>query len=386
MDFLELVETINAENASTEKLISGDGRSVRGLKKSDPTYKARLAEAAQFVADVANGRRRIHQLQEAMTTSDFPLLFGDIIDRQILGSYLEWDPTWAQIARRATVSDFRQVKRFAVDGGEGALSGVNEQQEYPAAALSDTKYQYSVSKYGRRLPFSWESFVNDDLDALRTAPARLGKAARMTEEKFATGLYAGTSGPNSTFFASGNNNIVTSNPTLTVAGLQTAFTVLRKQKDADGNPIYHGRVKLVVPPALEVTAQNILNASEIWVAAGSGASSTDQVHAANWVRSLVDLVVNPWLPIISTSNGDTSWYLFGEPSLGRPALEMGFLRGHDTPEVFMKSPNAMRVGGGIVGAEDGDFETDSIEYKVRHVLGGVLLDPKAAVASNGTGS
>jgi len=35
---------------------------------------------------------------------------------------------------------------------------------------------------------------------------------------------------------------------------------------------------------------------------------------------------------------------------------------------------------------EGDFETDGIDYKVRHFLGGSLLDPVCAVASNGSGS
>lgn len=388
MEFLELLDDIKAEEADVRRIFAtDDGKGIRGMSRRDPRYMANLAEAATFIADVTEGRRSVVSLQEAMTTSDFPILFGDILDRQLLGSYLEWAPVWATIARRATVRDFRTVNRFAVDGGEGVLSAVNEEEEYGAAALADSKYTYAVKKYGRRLPFSWESFVNDDLDGLKTAPIRLGKAARMTEERFATTLYAASTGPNGTFFAAGNKNIVTSgtlNPPLSVAALQAAFTVIRSQVDADGNPIFHGRVKLVVPPALQVTAQNILNATQIRVASGSGSATTDQLYAANWMNDLCELVVNPWLPVISTTNGNTSWYLFGEPGLGRPALEMGFLRGHDTPEVFMKSPNAIRLGGGIIGAEDGDFESDSVEYKVRHVMGGVLLDPKAAFASNGT--
>jgi hypothetical protein len=64
-------------------------------------------------------------------------------------------------------------------------------------------------------------------------------------------------------------------------------------------------------------------------------------------------------------------------------MEVGFLRGHDTPELFMKSPNSIRVGGGVVGAEDGSFETDGVDYKVRHVVGGTLMEPKAAYASKG---
>jgi hypothetical protein len=35
---------------------------------------------------------------------------------------------------------------------------------------------------------------------------------------------------------------------------------------------------------------------------------------------------------------------------------------------------------------EGDFETDAIHYKVRHVFGGVTLDPIMSVYSNGSGS
>ncbi len=63
-----------------------------------------------------------------------------------------------------------------------------------------------------------------------------------------------------------------------------------------------------------------------------------------------------------------------------------FLRGHEEPELFIKEPNARRVGGGPVDPMDGNFENDSIDYKVRHVLGVSRIDPKATVASNGSGS
>jgi hypothetical protein len=94
-------------------------------------------------------------------------------------------------------------------------------------------------------------------------------------------------------------------------------------------------------------------------------------------------VVNPWLPIVDTTKGTTAWYLFADPGIGRPAMEVGFLIGHDSPELFMKAPNAIRIGGGVVGAEDGSFETDGVDYKVRHVFGGTLMDPKGAFANTG---
>lgn len=388
MEFLELLESVRAEEASVQRMFNADdGQGVRSLRRNTLQYKARLAEAATFVGDVVNGKRHPRTFLEAMTTSDFPFLFGDILDRQLLAGYQETPAVHEAFCRMATVPDFRAVKRFGVSGAEGVLPRVPEQGEYQAAALSDAQYSYSVQKYGRRVPFSWEAMVNDDLDALKDVPARLGRAARRSESKFVTQLYVDANGPHASFYSVGNANRVTSNPVLSIAALQTAMTVLAAQKDADGEPIYIEALVLVVPPALEITAQNILNATQLWLDTNASAGTAQQnLVTTNWMRNRVSLVVDPYIPIVaSTANGNTSWFLFASPRNGRPALEFGRLRGHEQPEIFIKAPNAQRVGGGV-DAMAGDFDTDSIQYKVRHVFGGTRLDPKMTVASNGSGS
>jgi hypothetical protein len=385
-EFLDLLETVKAEEASADRIFntSTDGRGIRSMRREDPRYLRSLAEATSLVADVTSGRKPMYRLQEAMSTSDFPLLFGDIIDRSMLGKYNEWPTIWSKIVKRGTVRDFRSKRQFVMDGAEAVLTQVPQGTEYPEAALTENKYDYSISKYGRRVPFLWEVFINDDLDALRDTPNSLAKAARMSEERFATELYADSTGPDAVFFSSGNGNRITTGGTgLDVAKLTAALKVLWAQKDADGNPIYTGPVRLVVPPALAVTAMNIANATEITGASGGGAlNSSDALRVSNWTSNYVtEVVINPWLPIVDTSaNKDTTWYLFADPGVGRPAMEMGFLRGHESPELFMKSPNAVRIGGGLVGAEEGSFETDGIDYKVRHCFGGGLLDPKSGLA------
>lgn len=390
MEFLELIDTIEAEAADTKSLYADAGKSVRGMRSDSPVYKRQLLEAAKLLREARTSDRAAYKVREAMTTSDFPLLFGDILDRQMLAAYNDYPMIWPAIARRATVRDFRQVKRFTLDGGESALSAVPERTEYPAAALSDNSFAYAVSKFGRRLPFTWEDFVNDDLGALENSPARLAKAARVSEERFVTGLFVNQFNTTSGFFrtagtAPAHGNLVTGNPVLSIGALQTAFTVANAQVDADGNPIYISRWHLMVPPALEVVANNIINASEIIAPVGGGANSgaNDVLRVNNWVKNKTDVVVNPWLPILDTTQGNTAWYLFADASESRPTMELGHLRGHETPELFMKAPNATRIGGGTVAATDGDFDTDSVEYKVRHVFGGTLLDYKGAVASKG---
>ena len=380
-----MIENVKQEEASARKLFTpDDGVGVRRIRKGK-SYLKSFAEAAKLVSRVYSGSLPFRWFQEAMTTDDFPFLFGDILDRQLLANYQETPQTYRNFCKVGTVSDFRDVKRFTTSGAEGVLSIVKEQAEYPETSIGEAKYTYSVEKYGRKIPFSWETMINDDLDALKDIPARLGRASRRTEQKFVTALYIGTAGPNATLYAGGNNNVITGNKKLSIADLQVAMTVLAAQVDDDGEPIFIDAIHLVVPPALEIVAKNILNAVLLRLDTGGGGVSEQKLDSVNWMKNRVKLSVDPYIPIVADTNGSSSWFLFADPNNGRPALEIGFLRGHLTPEIFIKSPNVQSVGGGGTNPMNGDFDTDSIQYKVRHVMGGTTLDPKMTVGSNGTG-
>jgi hypothetical protein len=160
-----------------------------------------------------------------------------------------------------------------------------------------------------------------------------------------------------------------------------------------------------------VTAQNILNADYFWAndqggtidTFGTGATvsgtSGQRLNVANWARNIVKLAVNYYLPIVDTVYGNQGWYLFADPNGGRPAIEFAHLRGRRMPELFMKAPNSIAIGEGAMGPGpgpmigtsmqnpmEGDFDTDAIHYKIRHVYGGVTVDPIMAVYSNGGGA
>lgn len=405
-EFLAVLESFRSDDAGLKKMFNisaEEGSPVRGRRvQNTPRYKVAVAEAATFLGEIVSGRRPAHQLLEVMTTSDFPLLFGDILDRSVLAAYIEWPSLWASIAKRTTVADFRDAKIYPPTwGADSVLDRVEQVEEYPDAAVYEqTPITWHVNKYGRKVPFSWESILNDDLDMLKDIPVRLGRAARRTEADLVTSLYVGTTGPLSTMYHNDYANIVntangasSNNPVLGIVGLQDAFTVLHKMLDESGQPIMREVLTLVVPPALEVTAKNILNAVELRATQLRAGGSPDngsglgyqELAVANWMRNRVNLVVDPYIPLKATSsNGNTSWFLFADPSYSREAIRIGFLRGHETPEIWMKSPNAVRVGGGAINPLDGDFDTDSITYRIRHVVGAVKIDPKATVASNGS--
>jgi hypothetical protein len=426
--------------------------SYRAKMGGNLRYQRRLHEVAKMTLKAIRGSKRDRlNFEEALSISDFPNLFGDVIDRAVLANYLETPYTWNMVAHPSEVSDFRPVKRFRVDGGTGLLGNtalnptanlsgtsakgagfdangnmlpITQGAQYPESSLSDGEYTYRLAKYGARMPFFWETFVDDDLNALKDTPARFGRGARRSEEYFVTKLYAnnvsGTLGPSGFYFYSnGNKNIVnaanagggftTNNPALSLPALQQALVVMMNQLDTTGQPISVEGVTLVVPPALKTVAMNILNADYVWMSDQGGTTINNvaanaitpgqQLHVANWAKNIVRLAINYYLPICDTTHGQTGWYLFANPENGRPALEFGRLRGHVQPELFMKLPNSVAISEGGMGPGpgispgttnmnplEGDFDTDSINYKIRHVLGGVVVDPIMTVFSNGSGS
>lgn len=408
-------------------------------------YERRLAEAASIVFRAFNGSRHdMFRFQEALATSDFPYLFGDVIDRAVLANYLETPYTWNMIAAQRTVNDFRPVRDFRVDGGTGLLGAtqasggvlstgqpvpLTQGSQYPEDSLSDASYTYRLFKRGKRMPFYWETIMNDDLNAIKDTPARFGRGARRDEEYFVTTLFANgvntlvTASSNGAtvpaLYSNGNKNIVNAanaggaftanNPALTITALQQAIVVLMQQLDTTGQPISVEAMTLVVPPSLKTVAMNILNTDYVFMADqggtqqinGSNLSATvaQQLHAMNWAKNIVRLAVNYYLPIVDTTYGHTAWYLFSNPENGRPALEVGKLRGHENPELFMKLPNSVAISEGSMGPGpgvmpgttnmnplEGDFDTDSIHYKIRNVFGGTRIDPIMTCFSNGSGS
>jgi len=95
-------------------------------------------------------------------------------------------------------------------------------------------------------------------------------------------------------------------------------------------------------------------------------------------------IQDKYIPIINTSSSkSTVWGLTYDPQVqARPSLELGFLASYDTPQLYQKAPNTMRVGGGM-DPMVGDFYTMQQDYKGLLVFGGTQIDGRSTVASTG---
>jgi hypothetical protein len=326
--------------------------------------------------------RHQFRMWEAITTTDFPYLFGTIIDRELLARYKVAESEWRAITKVGTLPNFAQHTRDRVDGLTNILPRVTEKGEYLVAPVSSEHYTRQVFKRGRQFDISWEALVNDGMGAFDDVPARFSDAAANTDAYIVSSLIASATGPNALLFAVAgitNAGVLA----LTIANLEATLALMAQQQTTDGLPMGIRGMHLWVPPALEMTARAVVtSALKQWTEVGAGGGIP--VPTANvLVEKGLQVHVDPWLPIIDTSgNVDTTWYLFADTGQGY-AIGLDHLRGHENPEICMKASNKVAVGGAPMGPFEGDFESDNVFYRVRVCPGGCYIDPRFAYAQVG---
>lgn len=379
--------------------------SVGERASSIANFKEKYDAFVNLIANKAGVKKSLHQylLKEAESTSDFPTLFGTVLERTLRQKYNLVNATWRQFVKVGTQNDFRTAWDISLYGNRKVLPAVKERGEYKARALFDGKFTVVPRKFGASFGLSWEALINDDLGAFAGIADDLSVSALQTESQFVTSLYAcndgkietfgASTGANSTLFSAAGThpidggtfaNLGTSD--LTGDNLANTITLMRTQKDFDGNPIQFGRFFLVVPAALEYTAlkilsQNLLIATALGSTSAAATSTSENVIA----KYPITLIVNPWLDQTGYSHAALQWYIFAEPaSSGGDALVVKFLRGHESPEICQKMSDKLSLGGAPISPMEGDFDSDSMQYRVRHVIGGTVTDPRFAYAQNPT--
>lgn len=340
-----------------------------------------------------------HLFTEAMSTSDFKILTQDVLDRELLGYYKQVPIPNLGLVRPKTLNDFRNRRLYIYDGMTTRFDKLGEHEVHKQRAFAEqTPIDYYPDVYAAGAKVTWRALINDDLGLFKEIPNRLAIGAARTKHYFISTLYVDANGPHASLYTAGAKNIINitngaskNNPKLDAAGLSDAFAVMMNQVDAGGDPILiPGNLYLVVGPALFTTAKNLMNMLTVDVSIEGGTTNTQGfgtrvLRVNNWMVGGLTLVLDPYMRQITTASGtkDTQWLLFADPTMQeRPALELGSLRGYDTPQLFMKAPNTMRVGGGLDPAM-GDFYSMATEYKSVLAFGGTRVDGKATVSSTG---
>jgi hypothetical protein len=304
--------------------------------------------------------RYIKRSESYHTTGSFTNLLLDAANKTLLAAYDEAIYSWSQWARQApSVEDFKAINRIRF-GESPNLEMVPEGKEYPEKSVGDSKESYSVQKYGALFTVSWETVVNDDLDAISRIPAMHGNAARRMQNKKVYEVLTSnpTMGDGYSLFSSSHasgDNTSGSAAAPAVATLSTGFEKMMLQKGISSDAIL-GIVPrfLIVPANYSAEALQLMASTADPAAGGSAAgnANTANIYGPGGARSL-NVIVEPQLDGASTTN----WYLAADPAQ-IDTVELCFLSGEESP----------------VLESEWDFATDTYKYKVRQTFGVKAID------------
>lgn len=277
-------------------------------------------------------------LNRAITgsTSDFPVILDNTINRVLLANYNNAADTWRRFCAIGSVSDFRQAERLRL-GSLSRLDKVNELGEFKNKAISDAEKEViRAFEYGNIINLSRKAIINDSLDAFGRLPAMLGRAAARSIEVDVYAMFAENSGNGPTMndgqplFHSTHANINTTGSALSVEGIDADRVVMAQQKDKDQNDFLDLRpAVLLVPIGLGGTARVINDAQY-------DPDTSNKLQRPNKVRGLFrDVVDTPRL-------SGTVRYLLADPSI-EPVFEVAFLNGNQTP--YMESMEGWKQSG-----------------------------------------
>lgn len=315
--------------------IAAHGGDVSGLSRSE-------------IAKTLYNRRKLEALGiYGHSTSDFPSILADVATKTLRAAYTEVPAQWPIFCRRTTAPDFKQVSRTQL-GEVSNLREVKEGAEIKHVTIGDAKEVFTLATYAEIFTQTWQSIINDDLNAFTRIPQLMGSAAKRKEDQLAfavlTANAAMQDGQN--LFSSAHANIISGTPAgpPSVATLNAMTALLMKQTGLSSDVILDLMPAIIIgPAALRGTILELIESTF-----KPGGNQENNI----WAGKLT--------PVISARLDATSavdWYLFASPTQ-IDTIEVCFLEDEPAP---------------VLDEEDG-FDVLGRKYSVRHTLAAAAID------------
>ncbi len=327
-----------------------------------------IETARQFMEDSGASMRGMSPTKIAQrafnSTSDFPLILENVMNKNLLGAYAEMPQTFLGLGAKTELSDFREKHMYRL-GDSPDLVPLGEGGEYKSGTMTETKESYRLHTFARKIAFTRQMLINDDMSALDKVPTMFGRAGSKLESDIVWGLLLNwdflknkaaniTMADGKALFHADHKNLLTgAGSALTKAGLTALRKNGRKQTNLDGNALNMVYNTLVMPSDLETEAEELLFNN--YVANVSSESSS--------FRNKFEVRIEERLAAIPTF-GLTGWYAF---SNFIETFEYATLAGE--PDMTTEIVNSM--------------DADGLTVKVRKDFGAGLVDHRGMALSKG---
>ena len=388
------------ERSYTDKFtLDGRIRPQTGVTKTKVAKAKELLERAlrgDIIADAT--------LREAVVSTDASLNVAHLINLQLVPQFDKQVHEFGNWATTRTVPDFRPTVLYSLYWGNptndpdadpnalnqsdlkgpgldahGAPLPIPEGSPYPLVSMSgglDSFYQ-KLSKRGVRFDWTWEARIADTIGFFDGLPQEL---VALTEDaqyaEFFDALLSVTAASQLAGGQTPDGSTVPAKASLSPETIAQAIYEYSRRR-VQGRLIGEASSwNLFVPIGTKRFWDFQMNRQILRVVNGSFIEDGGRYNTSLSNVTLVE----------SDRVADGHWYLLPAPGgTRRPVIEFLKLRGYEAPELRVSNFQGSSVGGGSLSPFEGSFETDSIAYRLRHVVGAVLWSETFVVWSDGTG-
>lgn len=342
------------------------------------------------------GNRARLDFQEALSTSDAPYSFAQLVNIRNLPRYDEAPIEWNQIASTEIVPDFRPTSFYTLranfdtlghgkgTGGNPVAPRVPELDTYiEAYGYSEESVQVAVEKRGFKWYVSLERVANDPTRAYAQIPDDMLRTGLKTDEyvvfsALVDGVTSASAITGGTDFVSGTT--VPPNPDISAAAIRVALSNIAARTDADGNRIpLATRYRIVVPIGQKDQVDWMLQEAARIVSIQDGVI-TYGPPGAGGLNRIAGVIESEFIT-------DTdSWYLV--PDAGttvRPSLVRVQLAGYTAPEVYVQGSPTPVYGGSTDPFRAFSWDNDSAAFKFRMFTNAAVISEDQIAWSSGAG-
>lgn len=251
----------------------------------------------------------------AHSSSDFVALVSDSANKALLAQYAIAAPTYRKWAAKKTFVDFKEHNFLRV-GDFPSFKPVAENGSFKYGTTSENREKVKAKEYGTGIAVGRQLLLNDDLSALSDFSGMIATRAAADENKLAYGVLAANANlaDGKTLWHADHFNLAASGTAIDAAAITAAVTAIRGQKSLDGLTLNLSPAFLVVGPAKEVQARQLL-------ASVNATKSSDVNVWANFAELIVDSEIT-----------DNRWYVFAAPSAA-PVVVYGYVAGAEGPQI-----------------------------------------------------
>ena len=306
------------------------------------------AQCIDYKGSVVMTARQIDDIYERAghTTSDFPLIFGDSINRTLEQRYALAEPTYRLISRQRNFRDFRPDTTVKI-GDFPMLEKVLENGEIKYGTFTEGAEKIQAYSYAKAIRVSRQMLINDNIGAIADLLGSYGSMVSLFEETlfYANALNANLADGNPVFHAS-HGNLTTPASAIDIANLAKARLALSQMKTLDGRALLANKMKyILVGPAKLTEAETIL-------------TPVMPVASAN-VNIFANSPNRPQI-IESLQISDNAWYIFSDPANGICNYRWGYLEGYEAPRVRYDEPFGTQ---GFAMSVEHDFGVGATDYR-----------------------